>query len=72
MKKTRGLLLGPYAEIVPGICINSEQDLINNLDHLDNQQIANRRLYWLHLTSQVQDDSYCENVFKYMTQEFRG
>lgn len=71
-EKTRGLLMGPYAEITPGICVNSEDELIRNLDQLDNQQIANRRLYWLHLTNQVHGDSYCENVFKYMTQEYRG
>lgn len=71
-EKTRGLLMGPYAEITPGICVNSEDELIRNLDQLDNQQIANRRLYWLHLTNQVHGDSYCENAFKYMTQEYRG
>ena len=71
-EKTRGLLMGPYAEITPGINVNSEAELINNLDHLDNQQLANRRLYWLHLTNQVHGDSYCENVFNYMTQEYRG
>ena len=70
-EKTRGLLMGPYSEITPGISVNSEQELIDNLDHLDNQQIANRRLYWLHLTSQVKGP-YCEKVFKYMTQEYRG
>ena len=64
--------MGPYAEITPGICVNSEDELIRNLDQLDNQQIANCRLYWLHLTNQVHGDSYCENVFKYMTQEYRG
>lgn len=71
-EKTRGLLMGPYSEITPGISVNSEQELINNLDHLDNQQIVNRRIYWLNLTNQVHGDSYCENVFKYMTQEYRG
>ena len=71
-KKTRGLLLSPYDEITPGICVNSEAELINNLDHLDNQQIVNRRLYWLHLTSEAKGDSYCQNVFEYMTQEYRG
>ena len=70
-EKTRGLLMGPYSEITPGISVNSEQELIDNLAHLDNQQIANRRLYWLHLTSQVKGP-YCEKVFKYMTQEYRG
>lgn len=70
-EKTRGLLMGPYAEIIPGLSVNSQADLINNLDHLDNQQLANRRLYWLHLTS-FSSDSYCENVFKCMTREYRG
>lgn len=63
--------MGPYAEIIPGISVNSEADLIQNLDQLDNQQIRNRRLYWLHLTS-FESSSYCEKVFKCMTQEYRG
>lgn len=71
-KKIRGLLLSPYDEITPGISVNSQTELIKNLDHLDNQQIRNQRLYWLHLISQVKGESYCKNVFDYMTQEYRG
>lgn len=68
-EKTRGLLLGPYEEITPGICVNSEKELVANLDHLDNQQLGNRRLYWLHLTSQVKGGNYCERIFKAMTKQ---
>lgn len=66
-EKTRGLLMGPYEEITPGICINSQKEFIQNLDSLDNQQIRNRRLYWLDLTNQVKGDNYSEKVFDYMT-----
>lgn len=66
-EKTRGLLLGPYEEITPGICVNTQSELINNLDSLDNQQLKNRRLYWLDLTNQVKGDNYSEQVFNYMT-----
>lgn len=69
-EKTRGLLMGPYSEITPGINVNSQRELVAKLDQLDNQQLVNRRLYWLHLTSQVKADSYCEQVFNYMTQEY--
>lgn len=65
-EKTRGLLLGPYEEITPGICVNSQNELIRNLPQLDNQQLRNRRLYWLHLTNQVHGDNYCDKIFKYM------
>lgn len=66
-EKTRGLLLGPYEEITPGICVNSQSELVQNLDSLDNQQIKNRRLYWLDLTNQVKGKNYSEQVFDYMT-----
>lgn len=65
-EKTRGLLMGPYEEITPGICVKSEDDLIKILPELDNHQIRNCRLYWLHLTNQVQGDNYCEQIFNYM------
>lgn len=66
-EKTRGLLMGPYAEVAPGILINSEAELLASLDHLDNQQLHNRRLYWLHLTDEVQGQNYCAKIFNYMT-----
>lgn len=66
-EKTRGLLLGPYEEITPGICVNSQSEFVQNLDNLDNQQIKNRRLYWLDLTNQVKGKDYSEQVFDYMT-----
>lgn len=66
-EKVRGLLIGPYEEITPGICVNSQRELINNLDQLDNQQIINRRLYWLHLTDEVNGDDYCKRSFDFMT-----
>ena len=65
-EKTRGLLMGTYEEITPGICVKSEDDLIKILPELDNHQIRNCRLYWLHLTNQVQGDNYCEQIFNYM------
>ncbi|KRM33616.1 teichoic acid biosynthesis protein [Lactobacillus intestinalis DSM 6629] len=67
-EKVRGLLMGPYEEITPGICINSQEELLGNLDELDNRQIHNRRLYWLDLTNQVKGNNYCEQAFNAMTQ----
>lgn len=66
-EKTRGLLMGPYEEITPGICVNSQRELIRNLSELDNNQLKNRRLYWLHLTDQVNSDHACDLLFDYMT-----
>ncbi len=66
-EKTRGLLMGPYDEIAPGICVDSEEELLRNLGQLDNQQLRNRRLYWLHLTNQVKGHDYCDQIFKTMT-----
>lgn len=70
-EKTRGLLMGPYEEITPGICVNSQTELIKTLSELDNQQIRNRRLYWLDLTNQIKGDNYCEQIFDYMTKRYR-
>lgn len=67
-EKVRGLLMGPYEEITPGICVNSQKELLGNLDELDNRQIHNRRLYWLDLTNQVKGKNYCEQAFNAMTQ----
>lgn len=69
-QKTRGLLLGPYEQIAPGIKVRSQQELIANLDHLDNQHWAEMRQYWLSLTDQVAGQSNCENVFNYLTQKY--
>lgn len=66
-EKTRGLLMGPYAEITPGISVRTQEELVKNLDHLDNQQLRNRRLYWLNLTDQVKSNDYCDLIFNYMT-----
>ncbi|HBG91295.1 MAG TPA: hypothetical protein DDW47_04330, partial [Lactobacillus acetotolerans] len=69
-EKTRGLLMGPYEDIIPGINVNSQRDLISNLDHLDNRQLRNLRLYWLNLTDQVNSDSYCDKIFDFMTKGY--
>ena len=69
-EKPRGLLIGPYEDIIPGINVNSQKDLINKLDHLDNRQLRNLRLYWLNLTDQVNADSYCDKIFDFMTKGY--
>ncbi|WP_281830057.1 MULTISPECIES: CDP-glycerol glycerophosphotransferase family protein [Lactobacillus] len=66
-EKTRGLLLSPYEEITPGIKVNSQAQLLEALKEPDNQQIRNRRLYWLHLTQEVKGENYCEKLFACMT-----
>lgn len=66
-EKTRGLLIGPYGEIVPGPCVNSQEQLLQCLPHLDSKQWQQRRLYWRRLTDQVASQNYCEQIFKMMT-----
>ena len=61
-EKKRGLLMGPYEEIVPGLCVKTQQELIKALVMPD--QFSQKRHYWLNLTNEVQADSNCENVFK--------
>ncbi|WP_419513844.1 CDP-glycerol glycerophosphotransferase family protein [Lactobacillus kimbladii] len=61
-EKKRGLLMGPYEEIVPGVCVKTQQELIKALVMPD--QFSQKRHYWLNLTNEVQTDSNCENVFK--------
>lgn len=59
-EEKRGLLMGPYEEIVPGICVKTQHELMQALAMPD--QYSAKRRYWLELTNQVQDQSSCANV----------
>ena len=63
-EEKRGLLMGPYEDVVPGICVKTQQELLEALDKPD--QFQQKRHYWLNLSNQVQADSNCENVVKLM------
>ena len=63
-EEKRGLLMGPYEDVVPGICVKTQQELLEALDKPD--QFQQKRHSWLNLTNQVQAESNCENVVKLM------
>ncbi|MDF7669311.1 CDP-glycerol glycerophosphotransferase family protein [Lactobacillus sp. ESL0703] len=71
-EQTRGLLMGPYEEVVPGQCVNQQVELIKALGQLargeDNYQP--KRQYWRRLTNQVSAQSACERIFTFMTQNY--
>lgn len=63
-EKARGLLIGPYEEVVPGPCVNTQSELLRTLAASDQYQF--QRHYWRKLTNQVQSDSYCNKIFDLM------
>lgn len=66
-QKKRGLLIGPYPEVVPGPCVKSQKELVAVLAARDDYQA--KRHYWYNLTNQVQNISACEAIFKLMTKD---
>ncbi|NUE98538.1 CDP-glycerol--glycerophosphate glycerophosphotransferase [Lactobacillus melliventris] len=68
-EEKRGLLMGPYEEIVPGICVKTQQELMQALTMPD--QYSAKRRYWLKLTNQVQNQSSCANVVE-LLKSIRG
>lgn len=65
--KTRGLLFGPYKQVVPGPVVYSQADFVKQLDELDKPMYQERRHYWHDLTNQVQNKNYCNLLFEAMT-----
>lgn len=66
-QKTRGLLLGPYQEIVPGVSVKNEAELITSLKELDQDPAKSKRHYWHKMINQIPDQNYCEKTFNFMT-----
>lgn len=66
-EKTRGLLMGPYQEITPGVNVNSQAELMAALQNLNDEKYQKKRQYWHDLTNQIQGEEYCQKVFDYMT-----
>ncbi|RMC24881.1 MULTISPECIES: CDP-glycerol glycerophosphotransferase family protein [unclassified Lactobacillus] len=66
-QKKRGLLIGPYTEVVPGPCVKSQKELVAALSAPNNYQT--KRHYWYNLTNQVQGISACDAIFKMMTKD---
>lgn len=64
-EKTRGLLMGPYAEITPGIKAGSQAEVLAAINQPDSAHWQAERKRWRQLTQQVEGD-YCQNLFDYM------
>ncbi|MDF7639322.1 CDP-glycerol glycerophosphotransferase family protein [Lactobacillus sp. ESL0791] len=69
-EKTRGLLLGPYKEVVPGQCVETQAELLAGLQNLDNKKWQQKRAYWLALTDQVNSSNNCADIFAGMTGKY--
>lgn len=65
-QQTRGLLMGPYEQVTPGVKVDSQAALIAALGQLDSPAYQQQRQQWRNLTQQVSGDS-CQRIFDYMT-----
>lgn len=65
-EKTRGLLMGPYEEIAPGKCVNSQTELINSLGQMDSVEMKAKRQYWLRLSDQLSEEENCRRVCEFL------
>lgn len=62
-EKTRGLLLTPYKQVVPGLTVDSQVQLLGALMNLGQDDFANQRAYWLSLTYTVPREGNCQRVW---------
>ncbi|WEV37442.1 CDP-glycerol glycerophosphotransferase family protein [Lactobacillus sp. ESL0677] len=71
-EQTRGLLMGPYEEVVPGQCVKLQDELLKALKQVaqGKDDYKNKRQYWRLLTSQASTQSACEQIFDFMTQNY--
>lgn len=67
-ENARGLLIGPYKQVVPGPCVKSQDELIHALHGQDKYE--QKRQYWLSMTNQIDTESYCDDIFSLMTKKF--
>lgn len=65
-EKTRGLLMGPYEEIAPGKCVNSQDELLATLDKMDSAEMQAKRKYWLKLSDELSEDENCRRVCEFL------
>lgn len=61
-EKTRGLLMGPYADIVPGAKINTFVELLDILEN-DTDTFAHARHQWLNMTYEIDFQPNCKRCF---------
>lgn len=63
-EKTRGLLLTPYEEVVPGKTVNSQSEMVEAFKDLANDPYAQKRQYWLNLTYTISPRDNCQRNFE--------
>ena len=61
-ENTRGLLMGPYADIVPGAKINTFVELLDILEN-DTDTFAHARHQWLNMTYEIDFQQNCKRCF---------
>ncbi len=61
-EKTRGLLMGPYSDIVPGAKINTFVELLDILEN-DTDTFAHARHQWLNMTYEIDFQQNCKRCF---------
>lgn len=66
-EKTRGLLMGPYFDVVPGARADNQKQLLPLLANIEHDSYQEKRQYWLRLSSQVQDS--CDKVFDFISKQ---
>ncbi|MDF7683312.1 CDP-glycerol glycerophosphotransferase family protein [Lactobacillus sp. ESL0679] len=71
-EQARGLLMGPYEEVVPGQCVKRQDELIKALKQVakDEDDYKIKRQYWRSLTNQAPTQSACKQIFDFMTQNY--
>lgn len=67
-QQTRGFLLGPYGEVVPGPQAKRQAELVQLLADLDQAAASYqaKRQRWLQLTDQVDQGRSCQAIYDYL------
>lgn len=63
-EQTRGFLLGPYGEIVPGEKVASQAEFLAKIGKAD--RFADKRQEWLNLVDPVDGGQACEQIYAFL------
>ena len=65
-EQTRGFLLGPYGEIVPGEKVASQAEFLAKIGKAD--RFADKRQEWLKLVDPVDGGQACEQIYAFLSE----
>lgn len=65
-EQTRGFLLGPYGEIVPGEKVASQAEFLAKIGKAD--RFADKRQEWLNLVDPVDGGQACEQIYAFLSE----